>query len=91
MSIRDSSSGDVPKTAPVMAAGGGQASAKHQGLHRPADDQRIGQALDDVGLEDQGEVLEDELRDRRSSGAPPSQHLRVESGGDAARSNAAGD
>jgi len=54
----------------------GVASGKHQGLRRPADDQRIEQALDDVGLEDQGEVLEDDLRDRRSRGAPPSQHLR---------------
>lgn len=90
MSNRDSSSGDVSQTAPVMAAGG-QASAKHQGLHRPADDQRIEQALDDVGLEDRGDVLEDELRDRRSSGAPPSQHLRVESRGDAAETDAADD
>jgi hypothetical protein len=27
--------------------------------------------LDDVGLEDQGDVLEDALRDRRGSGLPP--------------------
>lgn len=54
----------------------GVASNRHQGLHQPADDQRIEQALDDVGLEDLGEVLEDDLRDRRSRGAPPSQHLR---------------
>jgi len=49
----------------------GVASGQHQGLHRPSDDQRVGQALDDVGLEDQGDVLEDQLRDRRSRGVPP--------------------
>jgi len=49
----------------------GVASGQHQGLHRPSDDQRVGQALDDVGLEDQGDVLEDQLRDRRSRGGPP--------------------
>lgn len=59
-----------------LSASGGIASNRHQGLRRPADDQRIEQSLDDVGLEDLGEVLEDDLRDRRSRGAPPSQHLR---------------
>ena len=49
----------------------GVASGQHQGLHRPSDDQRVEQALDDIGLVDQGEVLEDQLRDRRSRGAPP--------------------
>ena len=49
----------------------GVASRQHQGLHRPNDDRRVQQALDNVGLEDRGEVLEDQLRDRRSRGAPP--------------------
>lgn len=49
--------------------GGREASNPHHGLRQPADDQRVKQALDDVGLDDQGEVLEDQLRDRRSSGA----------------------
>jgi len=54
-----------------LARSSGVASGQHQGLHRPSDDQRVEQALDDIGLEDQGEVLEDQLRDRRSRGAPP--------------------
>ena len=48
----------------------GEASGKHQGLRRPNDAQRIERALHVVGLEDQGDVVEDELRDRRSSGLP---------------------
>lgn len=47
-----------------------EASGKHQGLHRPGDDQRVRQVLDHVGLEDRGELVEDELRDRRGSGVP---------------------
>jgi len=73
MSIRDpvpsATSGST--TATDINATGGQASGQHQGLHRPSDDQRVEQALDDVGLEDQGDVLEDQLRDRRSRGGPP--------------------
>lgn len=60
----------TPADAPVTRSSG-VASGQHQGLHRPSDDQRVEQALDDVGLEDQGDVLEDQLRDRRSRGAPP--------------------
>ena len=56
---------------PLLGRSSGIASGQHQGLHRPNDDQRVEQALDDVGLEDQGDVLEDQLRDRRSRGAPP--------------------
>ena len=48
----------------------GQGSGNHQGLHRPADDQRVEHALDHVGLDDRGESLEDHLRDRRSKGLP---------------------
>jgi len=57
--------------APPSAAGSGavgQASGKHQGLHRPADDQRVEHALDHVGLEDRGELMEDHQRDRHSKG-----------------------
>lgn len=54
-----------------LARSSGIASGQHQGLHRPSDDQRVEQALGDIGLDDQGEVLEDQLRDRRSRGAPP--------------------
>ena len=47
----------------------GEASGKHQGLRQPADDQRVEAALDDVGLDDRGESMEDQLRDRRGKGA----------------------
>ena len=47
------------------------ASGRHEGLRHPVDDdQRVEQRLDDVGLDDQGDILDDELRDRRSSGVP---------------------
>lgn len=45
-----------------------KASGKHQGLHQPADDRRVEDALDNVGLDDRGAVMEDHLRDRRSKG-----------------------
>lgn len=54
----------------------GVASARHQGLHRPRDDRRIQQALADVGLDDEGDVLEDHLRNRRRHGAPPAVRVR---------------
>ena len=54
-----------------LRASDGIASNRHQGLRRPADDQRVEQSLDHVGLEDRGDVLEDHLRDRRSRGAEP--------------------
>ena len=48
-----------------------EASGRHEGLRHPVDDdRRVEQRLDDVGLEDQGDVLDDELRDRRGSGTP---------------------
>lgn len=55
----------------LLGRSSGVASGQHQGLHRPNDDQRVGQILDDIGLDDRGEILEDQLRDRRSRGAPP--------------------
>ena len=60
-----------PRPALTSASAGtaaGQGSGKHQGLHRPADDQRVEHALDHVGLEDRGESIEDHLRDRHSKG-----------------------
>lgn len=49
-----------------------EASGRHEGLRHPVDDaQRVEQRLDDVGLDDQGDVIDDELRDRRSSGTKP--------------------
>lgn len=51
--------------------GGNEAGGQHKGLRHPADDdQRVGQRLDDAGLDDEGEILDDHLRDRRSKGAP---------------------
>ena len=49
----------------------GEAGGQHQPVRRPDQDQSIEQRLDDVGLEDRGDVLEDDLRDRRSRGLPP--------------------
>ena len=49
----------------------GEAGGQHQPVRRPDHDQSIEQRLDDVGLEDRGDVLEDDLRDRRSRGLPP--------------------
>lgn len=49
----------------------GEAGGRHQPVRRPDHDQSIEQRLDDVGLEDRGDVLEDDLRDRRSRGLPP--------------------
>lgn len=48
----------------------GEASGRHQGLRRPSDAERIKRALHVVSLEEQGEVVEDQFRDRRSSGLP---------------------
>lgn len=49
---------------------GREASGKHEGLRHPIEEkQQEKQRLGDVGLDDQGEVAEDDLRDRRSSGA----------------------
>lgn len=58
--------------------GGREASIPHQSLRRPADDRRVEQALASVGLEDQGEVVDDLLRDRRSSGLPRTEGERHE-------------
>lgn len=48
--------------------GSGRASGKHQGLHQPADDQRAGDAVDNIGRKDSSATLEDHLRDRRGKG-----------------------
>jgi hypothetical protein len=61
---------------PTPAAGSGVASGQHHGLHRPDVGQPVEQALDQVDLADQGEVAEDQWRDRRSRGAPPAKKAR---------------
>jgi hypothetical protein len=59
-------------TNPIASGTAGDSSAlasgKHQGLRQPADDQRVEDALDNIGLEDCGELMEDHLRDRHSKG-----------------------
>ena len=53
-------------------SGASEASGQHEGLRHPVDDdQRVEQRLDDVDLDDQGEVIDDQLRDRRSRGKAP--------------------
>ena len=49
----------------------GEASGQHQPVRRPDDDQAVEQRLGDVGLDDRGDALEDDLRDRRSRGGLP--------------------
>ena len=50
-------------------SGGTEAGGQQEGLRHPVDDtQRVKQRLDEVGLDDQGDVADDQLRDRRSSG-----------------------
>jgi len=51
-----------------MPAASGEASGKHQGLRQPADDGRVEDAVDKIGLDDRGERMEDQLRDRHSKG-----------------------
>lgn len=69
MSIRDNA--PAPEEDRPERDTSGVASGQHQGLRRPSDDQEVEQALHDVDLQDQGESVEDRLRDRRSSGTPP--------------------
>lgn len=50
----------------------GEASGKHEGLHHPIDENERGkQRLGEVGTRGQADAAEDEMRDRRSSGARP--------------------
>lgn len=63
---------NTPRNTPADTPrkGGSEASGQHEGLRHPVDDdQRVEQRLDDVGLDDQGDAVEDQLRDRRSSGS----------------------
>lgn len=56
--------------------GSGVASGQHHGLRRPDVGQPVEQALDQIDLADQGELAEDQMRDRRSRGAPPAKTRR---------------
>ena len=51
----------------------GEASGRHQSLRRDARDQPDEQRLKDVSLEDE-ESFEDDQRDRRGNGQPPTGH-----------------
>ncbi|MBW3550965.1 MAG: hypothetical protein KY442_09160 [Proteobacteria bacterium] len=63
---------------PSDVQGGREASGKGHGLRQPHDEQRIDQALGDIGLADQGAAIEDDLRDRRSNGTPSGRGERTE-------------
>jgi hypothetical protein len=55
----------------TQRSGSSEAGGQQEGLRHPIDDeQRVKQRLDDVGLDDQGDAMDDQLRDRRSSGTP---------------------
>lgn len=67
MNNRRNTPNNTPARTPRSNAS--EASGQHEGLRHPVDDdQRVQQRLDDVGLDDQGDIVEDQLRDRRSSG-----------------------
>ena len=71
MTTRTQTGGDDrPRRDPDVARAG-EAGGQHQPVRRPDHDQPVEQRLDDVGLDDRGDVLEDDLRDRRSRGGPP--------------------
>ena len=59
-----------------------QASARHKGLYRPQDDQLTQKRLDDVGLDDRGDILEDDLRDRAGNGLLPARDVRSDADDD---------
>jgi hypothetical protein len=56
--------------------------SREQGVRQPADDQRDGQALDDVGLDDLGMSIEDEIRGHRGSGVAPVDDVRSDNDDD---------
>ena len=71
-----------PNTPAKPRGTAGEASGKHEGLRHPVDDdQRAKQRMDGVNLDDQGDIAEDQLRDRRSSGAGRSESDRDLGGG----------
>lgn len=55
----------------TQRSGGSEAGGQQEGLRHPIDDQqRVKQRLDDADLDGEGDVAEDQLCDRRSSGTP---------------------
>ena len=60
-----------PRNTGGDASRASEASGRHHGLYRPGDERRVDRALDQVGIEDGGDMLEDEQRDRRSRGVAP--------------------
>ena len=57
-----------------------EASGRHHGLYRPGNERRVDQVLDQVGLDDLGDIVEDEQRDRRSRGAAPGGEQQEQAG-----------
>ena len=58
-----------PRTTPDEPVHG-EASNPHQGLRRPADDERVEDRLANIGLESPAADLEDFLGDKRGKGVP---------------------
>jgi hypothetical protein len=67
---------------PGSSTGSDRDLPHEQGLRRPAGDQRDGQALDDVGLDDLGMSIEDEIRGHRGSGVTPADDVRSDNNED---------
>lgn len=81
MNTRTQTGGDDRPRRDPDAARAGEAGGQHQPVRRPDHDQSVEQRLDDVGLDDRGDVLEDDLRDRRSRGGPPDTQRNKGKGG----------
>ncbi len=62
---------DPSRTSPGSAARStGTASGAKTGLHRPSDDNRIQDKLENVDLASRGLKVNDHLRDKRGNGVP---------------------
>ena len=55
---------------------------REQHLRQPADEQRGGQAFDDIGLDDLGMSIEDEIRGHRGTGVAPVDDVRSDNDDD---------
>ena len=72
---RDTPSGSTSSN--TQRSSGSEAGGQQEGLRHPIDDQqRVKQRLDEVGLDDEGDVADDQLRDRGSSGMPANDNVR---------------
>jgi len=60
----------------------GEASGKHQGMYRPDGQREVEDKLENVGLGDRGESMEDHLRDKRGKGVAGEYDDATEASGD---------